>query len=117
MVARTAFTQLRHSWVLLGLTVIAMLWLYLAPPLLLLATPWHRDGVAAALAAAAWVLQSLSFAPTLALYGRHPLWGFSLPLAGALYTAMTVDSAFRHRRGKGALWKERTEAGRTAGAS
>ena len=117
MVARTAFTQLRHSWLLLALTVVAMLWLYLAPPLLLLSAPWHQDGGAAVMAAAAWVLQALSFTPTLALYGRHPLWGFSLPLAGVFFTAMTVDSALRHRRGEGATWKERAGAGRAAGAS
>lgn len=112
MVARSAFTQLRHSWALLLLTVIAMFWLYLVPPLLVLSAPWHRDTAALALGIGAWALQALSFAPTLALYGRHPIWGFSLPLAGALYTAMTVDSALRHRRGQGAVWKNRAQAGR-----
>lgn len=112
MVARTAFTQLRNSWVLLGLTVLAMLWLYVAPVLLVLAAPWHQDTATLALAAATWGLQSLSFAPTLALYDRHPGWGFTLPLAGLLYTGMTIDSGLRHRRGRGAVWKDRAAAGR-----
>ena len=30
-----------------------------------------------------------------------------LPLAALLYTAMTVDSAWRHWRGRGGMWKAR----------
>jgi hypothetical protein len=30
-----------------------------------------------------------------------------LPLAAALYAAMTVDSAIQHRRGVGGRWKGR----------
>ncbi|HXX48255.1 MAG TPA: hypothetical protein VEN47_08510, partial [Myxococcota bacterium] len=69
---------------------------------------------AAALGAAAWSLAAASFAPTLALYGRSPAWGFALPLAGALYTGMTVDSARRHASRRGAVWKGRAGAGRVA---
>lgn len=112
MVARTAFTQLRRSWALLAATVVAMVWIYLLPVLLVLSVPLHRDPVTFSWAAAAWGLQALSFAPTLALYGRHPLWGFALPAAGLLYTGMTIDSALQHRRGRGAMWKERSDAGR-----
>jgi hypothetical protein len=49
-----------------------------------------------------------SFVPTLVLYGRAPLWAFALPLAGALYAAMTLDSARRYLRGGGNTWKGRT---------
>jgi hypothetical protein len=46
--------------------------------------------------------------PTLSLY-RQPLWKIvTLPLAALLYTAMTVDSALRHWRGRGGQWKGRT---------
>ena len=112
MVARSAFTQLRHSWLLLAGTVAGLTLLYLLPPLLVLAWPLHRDAAAAAVATAAWALMAASFAPTLALYERAPGWGFALPLAGALYTAMTVDSARRHARREGATWKGRAGAGR-----
>ena len=111
MVARTAFTQLRYSWALLVGTVLALFALHLLPVLGVLAAPLHRDAAILGWSAAAWALQAISFAPTLALYGRHPLWGFALPLAGALYTAMTVDSALQHRRGEGARWKSRRGAG------
>ena len=60
---------------------------------------------------AAWILMAASFVPVLALYGRAPAWGFALPVAGALYAAMTFDSALRHRRAEGASWKGRAGAG------
>ncbi len=112
MVARSAFTQLRHSlWIVAG-TVLGLALLYLVPPLTVLSWPWHRDGAAATLALGAWVLQAVSFAPTLALYDRSAWWGSALPIAGAFYGAMTIDSARRHYRREGAHWKGRAGAGR-----
>jgi hopene-associated glycosyltransferase HpnB len=111
MVARSAFTQLRHSpWLLTG-TVSGLAVLYLVPPLLALTTPLHGDAVAGLLAATAWLTMALSFVPTLALYDRPAWWGLALPVAGLLYTGMTLDSARRHRRAEGALWKGRRGAG------
>jgi hopene-associated glycosyltransferase HpnB len=111
MVARSAFTQLRHSWLLLAGTLLGLALLYLAPPLLALGAFWGVSGAAAALGAAAWILMAASFVPVLALYGRAPAWGFALPVAGALYAAMTFDSARRHGRSQGASWKGRAGAG------
>jgi hopene-associated glycosyltransferase HpnB len=114
MVARSAFTQLRHSWLLLCGTLLGLALLYVVPPLLVATAPLHRDTLAGALGGAAWIAMAISFVPTLALYRRSPGWGFALPLAGVLYAAMTLDSALRHRASRGATWKGRTGAGRTA---
>jgi hypothetical protein len=43
-------------------------------------------------------------------HGRHALESLLLPVAAALYLLMTVDSAWRHRRGGGAEWKGRRYA-------
>jgi hypothetical protein len=91
--------------------VLGLALLYRVPPLTVLGWPLHRNAAATALAVAAWMLQALSFAPTLALYGRPARWGFALPVAAALYGAMTIDSARRHYRREGALWKGRAGAG------
>jgi len=112
MVARSAFTQLRHSPLLLLGTLVGLALLYLVPPLWVLALPLHGNATAAALAASAWLLAAASFAPTLALYGHSFAWAFALPLAGALYAGMTLDSARRHWRNEGASWKGRAAAGR-----
>ena len=107
MVVRSAYTQLRHSPLLLVGSVAGLVLLYLVPPLAALSWPLHGQPVAGALGVAAWALLAASFVPTLALYGRAPAWGLALPIAGVLYTAMTIDSARRHHRAGGAAWKGR----------
>jgi hopene-associated glycosyltransferase HpnB len=111
MVARSAYTQLGHSPVLLAGTVLGLLLVYLAPPLLALGWPLHGSAAAAGAALAAWALMAWTFQPTLRDYDRSPWLGLALPVAGALYLAMTVDSARRHYRGRGAEWKGRAGAG------
>jgi hopene-associated glycosyltransferase HpnB len=108
MVARTAFAQLQHSWILLAATIVGMVALYLAAPALALSYGLHRDASAALLGSGAWLLMALTFRPTAALYGL-PFWAaFLLPLAAALYTGMTISSALRYAGGKGGAWKGRT---------
>ena len=107
MVARTAFTQLRHSPALLAVTVAGMLVLYLAPPLVLAFSAVFGDRLAGALAAGAWGLMVTAYLPTLRLYGQPWLFAPLLPIAAALYTGMTVDSAWRYWRGSGGQWKGR----------
>jgi len=108
MVARTAFTQLGHSWIFLAGTVLGMALLYLAPPLIALGYGVHRDDVAGSAAWGAWTLMALAYRPTLALYGWSWPMAFLLPVAGALYTGMTISSALNHATGKGGAWKGRT---------
>jgi hopene-associated glycosyltransferase HpnB len=113
MVARSAFTQLQHSSLLLAGTLVGLALLYLVPPLWVLLLPLHGNAVATALATAAWLLAAASFTPTLVLYGRSVAWALALPLAGLLYASMTFDSARRHWRREGASWKGRADAGRS----
>jgi hopene-associated glycosyltransferase HpnB len=111
MVARSAYTQLRHSPLLLLGTLIALGLTFLAPPLLALTAGLHDGFVAAFLAAGAWAMMALSAVPTLLLY-RQPTWlAALLPLAAAFYCAMTLDSAWRHWRGQGGAWKDRVHPG------
>ncbi len=112
MVARSAYTQLHHNPLLLLGTLIGMSLLYLLPPALVLAWPWHGDAAAGLLGLAAWLMMALAEAPTLRLYGRSPLAGLLLPLAGLLYSAMTLASAMDHWSGRGGRWKGRVAAGK-----
>ncbi len=110
MVARTAFHQLGYSSTLLGATVIAMPAIYLAPPVAVLAWPLHGDGTALIIGLLAWLAMSVCYRPTSRLYDRAGWEVALLPLAALFYTAMTVDSAVRHWRGRGGVWKARAFA-------
>lgn len=110
MVARTAYTQLNHSPLLLTGTVLGMVLTYLAPPLLAITAPWHGVTTAGLLALAAWLIMAGTLWPTLRFY-RQPAWlAPLLPIAATLYGAMTIDSALRHWRGQGGQWKGRVQA-------
>jgi hopene-associated glycosyltransferase HpnB len=115
MVARSAYTQLRYSPVLLAGTLAGLLFLYALPPagaIAGLASVLSGGDGAAGLALGAglagWALMSLSYVPMLRLYRLSPLRAPGLPLIALLYAAMTADSARRHYAGHGAQWRGRT---------
>ena len=100
MVARSAFTQLRYSTLLLLLVTAVFAFAYWLP----LAALWSA---AAPLAAAALAAMMLAYVPTLRYYGLSPLWALLLPITAALYLAMTWSSAIRYWRGVRSRWKDR----------
>lgn len=107
MVARTAFTQLNYSPLLLLGTVLAMTLIYLIAPISLLVGVILGNGLIIAIALFIWILMAITYIPTLSLYQSSPLWGLSLPAIAFLYTLMTIDSALRYWRGQGGGWKGR----------
>lgn len=110
MVARSAYTQLGYSPLLLVGTLAGMALAYLTPPLLVILLPLHGHAAAAGLGAAAWILMAALFLPTLRLYGQPWPMAIALPVAALFYAAMTADSARRHAAGQGGLWKGRVQA-------
>ncbi len=108
MVARSAYTQLRYSPLLLLTTLAGMAITYLGPAAALIAGLARSEAIVAALGGAAWGLMVISFLPTLRLYKASPLWAPALPLVAVLYSAMTFASAWRHWRGRGGYWKGRS---------
>lgn len=107
LIARTAFTQLNYSTLLLIGTVLGMVLTYLVSPLSILLGILLNNKIILAIGLMIWLLMALSYLPTLKLYKRSPLWSFSLPVIAFLYTLMTIDSALRYWQGKGGGWKGR----------
>ncbi|WP_457456702.1 glycosyltransferase [Streptomyces sp. TE5632] len=108
MVSRSAYAQLRHSPVLLAVTVVGLALVYLVPPVAVVAGLAAGDRGAVAVGATAWLVMAGTYVPMLRYY-RQPLWlAPLLPFTAFLYLLMTVDSAVRHYRGRGAAWKGRT---------
>ncbi|HYA23649.1 MAG TPA: glycosyltransferase [Terriglobales bacterium] len=104
MIARSAFTQLRHSALLLCGVVMAMTITYIAPPCLLGMRNW-----AASFGLATWLLMTLTYWPTLRFYRLSPLWAPLLPLIAAFYLGATIYSAVQYWAGEGGLWKGRIQ--------
>lgn len=108
MISRTAFTQLHHSTLLLAGTILAMVVIYLAPPLLILT----GDRIAAVCGITAWIMMMVSYLPTLRFYRRSAAWALALPLIALFYLIATLDSAIGYWTGRGGLWKGRAQDAR-----
>jgi hopene-associated glycosyltransferase HpnB len=103
MIARTAFTQLRHSPLLLALTLVGLAVIWLAPAWEILV----GRGWAFALGVAAFALSAGSYLPTLARYRQNRLWSLALPGIALFYMAATFGSALNYWLGGGPVWKNR----------
>ena len=106
MISRSAYAQLGYSPLVLAGTIASMVVVYVVPPLLALL----HDGPARWLGLCAWLVMALTFQPMLRFYRQSPLWGLALPAIGAVYVFFTVQSAIDCWRGRGGLWKGRTQA-------
>lgn len=102
MISRTAFTELRYSWLALAGTVGGLAVIFLAPPAAALAG--SRLGIAA------WLMLSAAYFPVLRFYRRSLFWAPLLPLGAAFYMGATVHSAWMFWRGTGGIWKGRAQA-------
>src|SRR5262249_28800450 len=98
MVARSAYTQLRSSPIILLGTLLGLAFVFLLPMVAICAgSPVER--LIGLFCYAAMVRTSL---PMVRYLGCAPVWALALPLSATLYAAMTWSSAWRHPRGHGA---------------
>jgi len=106
LIARTAFTQLSYSGLLLAGTLLGMFVTYLLPVIF----TFSGRPVAWRLGLAAWALMAITYLPTVRFYRMSPLWAAALPVAAAFYTYATWVSAVRYWLGRGGQWKGRAQA-------
>lgn len=107
MVTRSAFTQLRYSTALLLVATALLVLTLLVPVVALVAGVAGANLPVAATAAAAWLAMAAVYWPVVSFYRLPAIWAATLPLAAALFLAMTHDSALRYWRGTRATWKSR----------
>ncbi|HWC17208.1 MAG TPA: glycosyltransferase [Terriglobales bacterium] len=105
MIARTAFNQLQHSWLLLIGCILGMLLTFGAPLVLV----FSASRAAGWIALGASVLMFATYLPVLRLYRVNVLAAVTLPFAAVFYIYATLASAFRYRQGRGGEWKGRTQ--------
>jgi hypothetical protein len=102
MVARSAFTQLGYSTLLLMVVTGVFVLAYGLPFFLLGSVHAWPLGLVA------WAAMTLSYVPLLRYYRMSPIWALLLPMSAVLYLSMTWSSAFRYWRGIRSSWKGRT---------
>ncbi|QQV76024.1 glycosyltransferase [Sphingomonas aliaeris] len=106
MISRSAYAQLGYSPILLFGTLLGLGLVYGVPPVLAISgAGWTRI-----FGLAAYALMALAFQPMLRFYGRSPLWGLALPAIAAFYAGCTLLSAWQYHRGRGGMWKGRSQA-------
>ena len=108
LIARTAFTQLRYSFLLLIVTLIGLFATYLLPWIAF----FILDDPGWLLASTAISIMTATYGATVRFYGLPWLWALTLPFAAAFYGYATFLSALRYWLGRGAHWKGRAQAPR-----
>jgi hopene-associated glycosyltransferase HpnB len=106
LIARTAFTQLRYSFLLLIATLLALFVTYILPWISFCA----GDDPAWFLAGTALCLMAVSYGVTVRFYNLSFFWALTLPVAAAFYAYATCLSALRYWLGRGGQWKGRSQA-------
>jgi hypothetical protein len=106
LIARTAFTQLGYSELLLAGTLLGMFLTYLLPMIF----TFSAQPVLWRLGLAGWVLMAITYLPMVRFYRMSPLWAAALPAAAAFYSYATWISAVRYWLGRGGQWKGRAQA-------
>ena len=107
MVARSAYTQLNYSPLLLVGSVLGMFIVYMLPILGIILGLIMGNLLIIITGLLISLLMTFAYFPIIAFY-KCPLWlAFCLPIIAFLYTLMTLDSATRHWQGKGGAWKGR----------
>ena len=104
MVARSAFTQLRYSNLLLLLTTGLMLLVFWVP----IVAMFSGDPKLFGAGLLAFALFTSLYWPTLRFYGLSRGWSVAMPVIALLFLLMTWSSALRYWLGWRSSWKGRT---------
>ena len=106
MIARTAYTQLGYSSMLLAGALLGMFLTYGVPALF----TFDPHPVVWRMSLAAWALMTVTYLPTVRFYRLSPLWALALPASALFYSYFTWLSAVRYWMGRGGQWKGRAQA-------
>ena len=106
MIARTAYTQLNYSPLLLAGSALGLALLFFVPVIV----PLIGNPAATLTALTAWLVMAGIYWPLVAFYRLPVWWALLLPAAALIYILATLDSARRYWQGKGGQWKGRSQA-------
>ncbi len=104
MVARTAYTQLHYSLILLILCSTLMVLCFVVP----LVQIFNGDDYLKIVSLSAYAFMAITYQPLVKFYNLSAFWVLTLPFASCLFLAMTWTSAIRYWRGERTRWKNRS---------
>ena len=105
LIARTAFTQLHYSFLLLLATLAGLIVTYLLAWIFF----FTLDDPGWFLASTAISMMTATYSATVRFYGLPWLWALTLPFAAIFYGYATFLSAVRYWLGRGGQWKGRAQ--------
>jgi len=108
LIARTAFTQLHYSFLLLIATLAGLFVTYLLAWICF----FTLDDPGWLLASTAISIMTATYGATVRFYSLPWLWALTLPFAALFYGYATCVSAVRYWLGRGGQWKGRAQAPR-----
>ena len=103
MIARTAYTQLRYSILLLLLCTCLLFIAFMLPFFGI----FHATDFTFVATTVTFFIIWGTYLPIVRYYLLNDLWTLTLPIAGVFYLLITWSSAIRHWKGKSAIWKDR----------
>jgi len=106
LIARTAFTQLHYSFLLLIATLLGLFGTYLLAWIVF----FTLDDPGWLLASTAVSIMTATYGATVRFYRLPWLWALTLPFASLFYGYATILSAVRYWLGRGGQWKGRSQA-------
>ena len=106
LIARTAFTQLHYSFLLLIATLAGLFVTFLLAWICF----FILDDPGWLFASTAISIMTATYGATVRFYGLPWLWALTLPFAAIFYGYATLLSAVRYWLGRGGQWKGRTQA-------
>jgi len=110
MVARSAYTQLNYSPLLLICSLLGMTLVYIVPPIGIIFGLVFGNWTIILTSVIGYLLMTFAYFPITRFYKCFPTFAFSLPIIAFMYTCMTIDSALQHWQGRGGAWKGRVYA-------
>ncbi|WP_372367759.1 glycosyltransferase [Candidatus Uabimicrobium sp. HlEnr_7] len=104
MVARSAFTELKYSYIRLLFCTFGMCLLFLFPVICVLSS----NTMLMCFGLVTYLVMTITYLPAVKFYDIPLLFALFIPLIGLLYMLMTLDSALKYTFGIRAKWKGRS---------
>ena len=108
MVARSAFTELKYSYIRLLLCTFGLVVLFIIPVYTIVAGIVTSNYHLTILGSSTYLTMMITYIPAVYFYSVNLLYTLLFPLVGILYMLMTLDSARKYTFGIRATWKDRS---------